>query len=508
MIIGGKPSSVQIGEELQKVCRGAENISLHLGFVSNDNYDRWIYESRYCMLNYQGTYSERSSGVVLDVLFRGVPVVGHRCFATLFVENEGCGFLFDDVNSFTPADVLTEQKYIGFLGGIRSYLAKQKQYRRNVLDFFELSNHKKRLLVFHPTIAPYRIDLFNDLNKAFDTKVCLLRRGLLSQKFDYESISRQFEFEPEYKSKGLKATIRFYLQNLRKKQPDVVIVHEFGIGAILALAWRWITRSRYKVVSMCDDSYDMVVNDNDFSRNHKLARRILAPMLDDIILVEPKVCDWYQSHYGIGFCFPIIRRETTIRNVYAEALDISRTLVAKHQLQGKKVYLFVGRLVRLKNVHTLIEAFHQAHLEDACLVIVGDGVEKNSLEELAEQTGVKVIFTDRLEGLSLYAWYNVADCFVLPSTLEPFGAVTNEALVAGCKCLISELAGSQCLIENGKNGYTFDPHSKSDLTEKLEIMNIHLAEHQLEALRPSEMLYSYEQCVGELIERLTSIASL
>ena len=112
---------------------------------------------------------------------------------------------------------------------------------------------KKRLLIFHSTIAPYRIDLFNDLNKAFDTKVCLLRRGLLSQKFDYESISRQFEFEPEYKSKGLKATIRFYLQNLRKKQPDVVIVHEFGIGAILALAWRWITRSRYKVVSMCDD---------------------------------------------------------------------------------------------------------------------------------------------------------------------------------------------------------------------------------------------------------------
>lgn len=112
---------------------------------------------------------------------------------------------------------------------------------------------KKRLFIFHPTITPYRIDLFNDLNKAFDTKVCLLRRGLLSQKFDYESISRQFEFEPEYKSKGLKETIRFYLQNLRKKQPDVVIVHEFGIGAILALAWRWITRSRYKVVSMCDD---------------------------------------------------------------------------------------------------------------------------------------------------------------------------------------------------------------------------------------------------------------
>lgn len=30
---------------------------------------------------------------------------------------------------------------------------------------------KKRLLIFHPTIAPYRIDLFNDLNRNFDSSV-------------------------------------------------------------------------------------------------------------------------------------------------------------------------------------------------------------------------------------------------------------------------------------------------------------------------------------------------
>lgn len=113
-----------------------------------------------------------------------------------------------------------------------------------------------------------------------------------------------------------------------------------------------------------------------------------------------------------------------------------------------------------------------------------------------------MIFTGRLEGLPLYAWYNVADCFVLPSTQEAFGAVTNEALVAGCKCLISELAGSQCLIENGKNGYTFDPHSKSDLTEKLKMMNSHLTEHQLDALRPSEMLYDYEHYVENFVNHI------
>ena len=47
---------------------------------------------------------------------------------------------------------------------------------------------KKRLLIFHPTIAPYRIDFFNDLYRAFDTRVCLQYWNLRDQTFDYEKI--------------------------------------------------------------------------------------------------------------------------------------------------------------------------------------------------------------------------------------------------------------------------------------------------------------------------------
>ena len=31
---------------------------------------------------------------------------------------------------------------------------------------------KKKLLVFQPTIAPYRVDLFNDLSREFDATIC------------------------------------------------------------------------------------------------------------------------------------------------------------------------------------------------------------------------------------------------------------------------------------------------------------------------------------------------
>ena len=365
---------------------------------------------------------------------------------------------------------------------------------------------RKRLLIFHPTIAPYRIDLFNELYRAFDVRVCLLRRGLLSQKFDYEKISQQLVFSPTYaEGKGKWAMVKFFVRNIREFKPDVVMAHEYGMSVVAAILYRWLTRARYRVVTMCDDSYDMVVNDNDFSRGHKMARRVLAPLVDDMVLVEPNVCDWYQKNYGKGICFPIIRREETIRETYQQALGISRALVVRHELQGKKVFLFVGRLVRLKNVHTLIRAFHKASLLDARLVVVGDGTERAALEQLAHDLGEDVIFTGRLEGLTLYAWYNVADCFVLPSTQEAFGAVTNEALVAGCKCLVSKLAGSQCLIENEKNGYTFDPHDEDELKERIQKMAGIIVAHGLDVLRKSEMACGYEELMGKLVHSIDSL---
>lgn len=104
-----------------------------------------------------------------------------------------------------------------------------------------------------------------------------------------------------------------------------------------------------------------------------------------------------------------------------------------------------------------------------------------------------IIFTGRLEGDYLYAWYNIAEIFILPSIKEPFGAVTNEALLGGCFSLISDKAGSNCLIKKGINGYVFN---HSDYIEFINILKkstseIPLRDYPLK-LRDSKMLYSFE----------------
>ena len=56
---------------------------------------------------------------------------------------------------------------------------------------------------------------------------------------------------------------------------------------------------------------------------------------------------------------------------------------------------------------------------------------------------------------------------VLPSLIEAFGAVTNEALLQGCRCVISNRAGSACLIAEGSNGFICDPDSAEDIRKKI-----------------------------------------
>ena len=367
---------------------------------------------------------------------------------------------------------------------------------------------KKKLLIFHPTIAPYRIDFFNSLFEAFDTRICLLYHNLKSQHFDYEKITGQFNFVPVYLSEitkiGRRVVYGGYWKQIKDFQPDIVIVGEFSLGVILVLLYKYLTLGKFKVVSICDDNYNMVVENHDFSKAHRLARKILVPMLDDIILVEPQIVEWYQEQYHKGFLFPIIKNEEKAREMYNRLMPLSQRTKAEIGLNGKKVFLFVGRLVNLKNVKTLIEAFAKIDQTKNTLVIIGEGPELKSLVEQASILKAQVIFTGRLEGDGLNQWYNIADCFILPSCLEPFGAVTNEALLAGCWCLVSNKAGSRCLIEENKNGYTFDPMNVDELAEKMN-KSIVILSKEKSFPRKSRMLESYDGSMIKLIRHLKEI---
>ena len=354
-------------------------------------------------------------------------------------------------------------------------------------------------------IAPYRVDTYNALHERLGMKMCFYEREGTAQKFDIDSLEAMCSFKPVY-LKGLTfgSTNRKWCYGLwrmlRKEKPEEVIVPEFQIAAIQVLLYRWLTRKKLKVVSMTDDSYDMIANDNDFTKLHKWLRNHLAKYFDNFIVVTPQVEQWYQEHYGKGIWMPIIMDDKKAVANYERLLQRSRELAKKYGLEAKKILLSVSRLVDLKNLHRVIDAFAQAKT-DATLVIVGDGPEKEALEQHAKTVNKEIIFTGRFDGDDLYTWYNLANVFILASYQEAFGAVTNEALLAGCRMVVSKKAGSSCLV-NEQNGELINPMDVEEISaaidRQMEISSI----PNLNVPRKSRMSVSFDERINNLVNIL------
>ena len=361
----------------------------------------------------------------------------------------------------------------------------------------------RKYVVFHPTIATYRIDFFNSLAKRLNCTIYLLMRKFVNFR-DYDSIEKQFAFVPGYVfdegDERIRAFSFRYWKILDKEDPDVVLTFEFGSCPMMIILHKLLKRKKYKIITTCDDSPDIYLRGR---LRHRICRMLCQPFLDDVIYSSDEVCELSRKQYGKGLYFPIIRRAADARNKYSSLLPLSGRIAADYGLTSKCVIGFVGRLAPEKNIGELIEAFSISAGESDCLVLIGDGPERQNLESLAKQNNTNALFLGRLEGDDLYAWYNLIDILVLPSKSEAFGAVTNEALLAGCVVIVSDRCGSKCLIRNGINGYVYPFGSVSALSDAiLESKSLALDRRDKLSLKKDMMMDDYDSLFNALIKAI------
>ncbi|PZV14426.1 MAG: glycosyl transferase [Leptolyngbya sp.] len=115
--------------------------------------------------------------------------------------------------------------------------------------------------------------------------------------------------------------------------------------------------------------------------------------------------------------------------------------------------LYVGRLSAEKEIEQIKPVLDS--IPNARLALVGDGPHRQVLEKHFE--GTATYFVGYLQGLDLGSAFASADAFVFPSRTETLGLVLLEAMAAGCPVVAARSGGIPDIVEDGVNGFLFDP---------------------------------------------------
>jgi len=142
------------------------------------------------------------------------------------------------------------------------------------------------------------------------------------------------------------------------------------------------------------------------------------------------------------------------------------------QHAGRKIVLFVGRLIYYKGADVLVRAMANV---DADLVMIGSGPLEAELREIAVAGGIhsRITWLGPQSDEELAAWYHAADVFALPSVArsEAFGLVQIEAHAAGTPVVSTRLTtGVPYANLDGVTGLTVpvgDAHALADALNRL-----------------------------------------
>lgn len=163
----------------------------------------------------------------------------------------------------------------------------------------------------------------------------------------------------------------------------------------------------------------------------------------------------------------------------AEQLQVltaqSRRHPATHGLFDRierPAFLYVGQLTKRKGVHELLAGwsiFKSKCSGTGSLVIVGDGAEQTQAHRMVQEQRIPCVrFGGAWNYDKIHLAYAAADVFVIATLEDNWSLVVPEAMACGLPVLCSIYNGCHLeLIEDERNGKTFDPLDEASLANAL-----------------------------------------
>jgi glycosyltransferase involved in cell wall biosynthesis len=364
------------------------------------------------------------------------------------------------------------------------------------------ANTKIKLALLTNMIAPYRIPLYSILADQFDLLV--LHGGTEANRESWGNVEGALpkarivrawgwqirdkkKIKPEvFDEKFIHITPGFGWHLLRFR-PDAIISIEMGFRSAIALAYG--TAFRKPVWIWWEGTLH---SERNIGSVRKALRRAFTFWAHRWITCGQTSTE-YLLHLGV-------KRERILQSQNTGDDERLKAIVKPAWvIQPRPVVLYVGRLIEFKGVKSLLDAaaILQQNGCEFSLLLVGDGHEKQALEQRAKTLGLRnVHFRPPQLPERMASVYRSADVVVFPTFEDVWGFVASEASLSGIPVLCSKYAG--CAPELFTPENIFCPEDLNEFSEKLGAA----VSGRLSKADPGR-LKTTKQVGRELIEELT-----
>ena len=228
-----------------------------------------------------------------------------------------------------------------------------------------------------------------------------------------------------------------------------------------------------------------------FSANHMPLMKRTLQLIDENVAVSKVAAKSYQEVFNLEQEVQVIHNVIQAEMIKEKSKEAVPQEYVKLFSQDQVTFISVGRLVKQKGYDRLIRIHHRLIKEGYLhqIVVIGSGEDEGALRESIAKLGCQETF--QLIGFkeNPFAYFKLADCFLLPSRYEGLPTVVFESFICQTPVIATEVAGIEEQLKGDQYGIvTQNNEDKFYEAMKSVLMNPEV----LETMRQNLVNYQYQ----------------
>ena len=227
------------------------------------------------------------------------------------------------------------------------------------------------------------------------------------------------------------------------------------------------------------------------SSNHMSLMKKTLQQIDVNVAVSKVAAQSYQELFGLQDEIKVIHNIIHFDLIKEKAAQPPRTEDLTLFKNKNLTFISIGRLVKIKGYDRLVK-IHGRLIDEGFehnIVIIGNGEEEQSLKDEIKKNNCQGTFKLIGYRANPFAYFKLADCFLLPSRSEGLPTVVFESLICQTPVIATNVAGIEEQLKDSNYGLVVN-NNETDFYEAMKMVMMY--PEKLEKMRDELKDYHYE----------------